>query len=212
MSDTICRVCKTGNRSVDWTCRGCGKALGENLAPGAVVLRIGRAVENDMVVPKRFDSVGRYHAEVLYNGSGHLLVKDLASRNGTYVDGERVSKGTAAFDLRSELQFGDIRFDPHSVMGLLGDVSIRPATEMEEVRPPEPVIQAKPEPEPEPEPPPPPPPEPPRMEQRTARITGDVRPVVPMRHKEARMIRCDCGMVKREGEACATCGSITPIS
>jgi ABC transport system ATP-binding/permease protein len=50
-------------------------------------LRIGRAAENDVVVPDL--SVSRFHAELRRAGHGFEIV-DLRSHNGTYVNGQRV--------------------------------------------------------------------------------------------------------------------------
>lgn len=61
--------------------------------PGAVVritgtLRIGRAADNDIVVPDLM--VSRHHAEVRVIGEGRYRVVDLGSHNGTYLNGSRV--------------------------------------------------------------------------------------------------------------------------
>ncbi|MET8650917.1 FHA domain-containing protein [Nocardia aurea] len=62
--------------------------------PSAVVriisdtLRIGRATDNDIVVPDLM--VSRHHAELRVVGEGRYRVVDLDSHNGTYVNGHRV--------------------------------------------------------------------------------------------------------------------------
>lgn len=62
--------------------------------PGVVVrivsgpLRIGRAADNDIVVPDLM--VSRHHAELRVIGEGRYRVVDLDSHNGTYVNGSRV--------------------------------------------------------------------------------------------------------------------------
>ena len=52
------------------------------------VLRIGRASDNDVVVADL--SVSRYHAELRKTGRGYEIV-DLASHNGTFVNGQWVT-------------------------------------------------------------------------------------------------------------------------
>jgi len=49
--------------------------------------RIGRDPENDIVIPDR--RVSRYHAEIVREGSEFVL-RDCGSKNGTFVNGERV--------------------------------------------------------------------------------------------------------------------------
>ncbi|MFF4025181.1 MULTISPECIES: BTAD domain-containing putative transcriptional regulator [Nocardia] len=70
------------------------------LADGRVIpiakggLKIGRMTDNDLILddPK----VSRYHAHVLPSRAG-MLIKDLASANGIYVDDEVVDSGTMLF-------------------------------------------------------------------------------------------------------------------
>ena len=56
--------------------------------PPAAMLRIGRAPDNDVVVPD--PGVSQYHAELRHEAGGYRLV-DLDSRNGTFVNGEPVT-------------------------------------------------------------------------------------------------------------------------
>jgi ABC transport system ATP-binding/permease protein len=53
------------------------------------VLRIGRATDNEVVVPDL--SVSRYHAELRRSSRGGYEITDLASHNGTFVNGQRVT-------------------------------------------------------------------------------------------------------------------------
>ncbi|HEV8223570.1 MAG TPA: FHA domain-containing protein [Streptosporangiaceae bacterium] len=57
--------------------------------PLARVLRIGRAPDNQFVVPDL--GVSRYHAELRKIANGGYEIADLGSHNGTYVNGQRVS-------------------------------------------------------------------------------------------------------------------------
>jgi Nif-specific regulatory protein len=67
-----------------------GLALGRKLESSADVLRIGRAVDNDLVLPD--DLVSSEHARILFTGERYVLF-DQRSTNGTAVvrDGERVA-------------------------------------------------------------------------------------------------------------------------
>ena len=53
-------------------------------------LRVGRHLDLDVVVPDEADSVSRLHAEVELIPDGTVEVRDLDSRNGTFLDSERV--------------------------------------------------------------------------------------------------------------------------
>src|SRR5215831_680575 len=53
------------------------------------VLRLGRATDNDVVVSDL--SVSRYHAELRRSSRGGYEIVDLASHNGTFVNGQRVT-------------------------------------------------------------------------------------------------------------------------
>lgn len=51
------------------------------------VVRIGRAEDNDMVIPESAPGVGRYHARAERHRDGTTTIEDTGSRNGTFVDG-----------------------------------------------------------------------------------------------------------------------------
>jgi len=71
------------------------------LNPGCNVL--GREGENDLLIPH--PSVSRRHCE-LWLTEDAVLVRDLESRNGTYVDGERVTE--AQVGKGQTLRLGDV--------------------------------------------------------------------------------------------------------
>ena len=55
-------------------------------------LRIGRAPDNDLVLADR--AASRYHTELQNPGGGTYEITDLHSHNGTFVNGERISRAT----------------------------------------------------------------------------------------------------------------------
>ncbi|MBN2490724.1 MAG: FHA domain-containing protein [Planctomycetes bacterium] len=90
---------------------------------------IGRLADNDVPLPDA--SVSRHHARLVVE-AGRLLVRDLASANGTFVNDERIDSG--------ELRAGDVL--------RIGKVALRVASAAAPVVPPPPAAA--------PEPPPPP--------------------------------------------------------
>ena len=52
------------------------------------VISIGRSKRNDLVLADQW--LSRHHAEIR-NSNGSYCISDLESRNGTYVNGERIS-------------------------------------------------------------------------------------------------------------------------
>ena len=71
------------------------------LPEGVELLRIGRGPDNDIVLNNA--QVSRYHAKLMREGE-QWIVEDLGSANGTYVDGERVSR--AKINQASRIAFG----------------------------------------------------------------------------------------------------------
>lgn len=71
-------------------CSNCGTKINLSERPEKVI-KIGRAKENDIVVNDSL--VSRYHAVIkIFNDS--ILIEDLNSTNGTYVNGEKISSST----------------------------------------------------------------------------------------------------------------------
>ncbi|MEU1217257.1 FHA domain-containing protein [Streptomyces sp. NPDC005791] len=78
------------------------------------VMRIGRALENELVVSDL--QVSRLHAEFRAAPDGRFEIRDLGSHNGTYVNGQPLSKsGTALIGPNDIVGVG------HSTFRLVGD-------------------------------------------------------------------------------------------
>lgn len=67
---------------------------------------IGRTPGNDIALD--YPQVSGNHAEVSIQG-GQYFIRDLNSRNGTFVNGQRITE--SAFNLSDEIRFGSFRFD-----------------------------------------------------------------------------------------------------
>ncbi|MFE9766210.1 FHA domain-containing protein [Streptomyces sp. NPDC005808] len=78
------------------------------------VMRIGRALENELVVSDL--QVSRNHAEFHATPDGRYEIRDLGSHNGTYVNGMPIAKGGTAL-----LGPNDIVGVGHSTFRLVGD-------------------------------------------------------------------------------------------
>src|SRR6266849_9009402 len=52
------------------------------------VSTIGRSSVNDLPISDKM--LSRQHARILRDGNGSLMIEDLGSRNGTFVNGERL--------------------------------------------------------------------------------------------------------------------------
>jgi pSer/pThr/pTyr-binding forkhead associated (FHA) protein len=71
-----------------------------------VVTRIGRALDNEIVVSH--SSVSRHHASI-ENSNGAFVVRDLNSQNGTFVGNRRVTEPTRVSD-GDTVRVGDAQF------------------------------------------------------------------------------------------------------
>ncbi|MFF5478475.1 FHA domain-containing protein [Streptomyces sp. NPDC012935] len=78
------------------------------------VMRIGRALENELVVSDL--QVSRYHAEFHSTPDGRMEIRDLGSHNGTYVNGQPIAKGGSQL-----LGPADIVGVGHSTFRIVGD-------------------------------------------------------------------------------------------
>lgn len=59
-------------------------------------LALGRELDNDVVIPSV--SVSRHHAKIELEDGERLIITDLGSSNGTYVNGERIDAPTVISD------------------------------------------------------------------------------------------------------------------
>lgn len=73
-------------------------------------LTIGRDLRSDLVVDDA--KVSRLHAEITVDGQGRFLLTDLASRNGTTIDGRQVV-GAVPLVGGERLRFGRTAVDVH---------------------------------------------------------------------------------------------------
>jgi len=64
-----------------------GSLAGTRWSVESDAVTIGRAIDSDIVIAER--QVSRYHARIEQDRDGYLL-RDLGSKNGTFVNGERV--------------------------------------------------------------------------------------------------------------------------
>jgi len=55
-------------------------------------IRVGRVRDNDIVLPK--GNVSKHHCRLLLQ-SGQLVVEDMGSTNGTYVNGRKITEATS---------------------------------------------------------------------------------------------------------------------
>ncbi len=82
-----------------------GAGLTFDLDPDAGVVRLGRALDNDVVIDSQ--RVSRYHCQLRWVDRG-WLVYDLNSTNGTWLDARRMESGRpGVLSADSELRLGD---------------------------------------------------------------------------------------------------------
>ena len=101
----------------------CGQCGSQIVAPPSAggayrTIRIGREEDNDIRLPGDSVQVGRNHAMVTVDRQGSLTIQDLATRNGTFVNGVRV-QGRVPFRLSDQVQFGSYLFNTATLQPLL---------------------------------------------------------------------------------------------
>jgi pSer/pThr/pTyr-binding forkhead associated (FHA) protein len=99
-----------------------GALLGKmRLLEGRLI--VGRSSQADIYLAE--SSVSRHHAELLVSGTS-LVVRDLNSRNGTYVDEQRVQE--TAVQLNQKLRFGSVEFRLCDSSSLPADFAVEEET------------------------------------------------------------------------------------
>ncbi len=75
---------------------------------GPTALQIGRSPENQLVLDD--SEVSSFHAEIIPQGQDYVII-DLASRNGTFINGERLQARTPRqLDIGDTIRFGETVF------------------------------------------------------------------------------------------------------
>ncbi len=84
------------------------RGVEQRLQMAGISLTLGRGLENDVVLDSL--SVSREHARLVLDGG--LFVEDLASRNGTFVNGQRVQRARVSPGDRIRLGTTEVRIEP----------------------------------------------------------------------------------------------------
>jgi adenylate cyclase len=74
---------------------------------GVGITTIGRGRESDIRVPNK--SLSRQHARIVVDANGSVTVADIGSKNGTFVDGQRI-ENTRALEDSQQFSCGDVVF------------------------------------------------------------------------------------------------------
>lgn len=56
------------------------------------VVTIGRLNDNDVIIAD--DKVSRHHVQIILDDNGNYIIQDIGSRNGTYVNGNKITHPT----------------------------------------------------------------------------------------------------------------------
>ena len=148
-------------------------------------IRIGRDAGCDVVLSDR--SVSRKHADLMIDSSGAMELLDLDSSSGTFLirGGKEDSIARAKLKLGDKIRFGEVELT-------LEDLQER----VEKLTPPEPLPLKK--------------ANPPPLPVAVKRAVPVIAATPTMKFNAAstgRMMRCECGTIKKRGETCPSCGA-----
>ncbi len=73
---------------------------------GKKIVTFGRSDDNDVALP--FVAISKSHGCFRKDDAGEWSIEDVGSKNGTYVDGKRVSGGPTPLRAGATLRFGDV--------------------------------------------------------------------------------------------------------
>jgi len=107
----ICFQCNQPNLDSSKYCEECGTVLQESneVQSQTTTVRIGRAEDNDIIIPRRHTQVSRYHAKVMICGD-QLVMEDLDTANKIYINDHAISE-PAQFSLIDRISFGSYEFN-----------------------------------------------------------------------------------------------------
>jgi pSer/pThr/pTyr-binding forkhead associated (FHA) protein len=155
-------------------------------------IRIGRDAACDLVLSDR--SVSRKHAELLIDSTGAMEIVDLDSSSGTYLvrAGKEDSISRAKLKPGDVLRFGEVEFSLKDLQQRVEDLAIPEAPPAKKATPP-PLPSKRP----------------------TAGLPPNAAvAATPTLGSDAfaggRMIRCECGTIKKKGSVCPSCRAAPP--
>ncbi len=102
-----------------------GEAKGKMVSVTKKLFKVGSAPDNDLVI--KSDIVAAHQAELSIDERGSLWVKDLASRNGTFVNGERLTDKARMVKNGDVIGFSiwDYRFLDRTVLHVRSNASLQ---------------------------------------------------------------------------------------
>ena len=150
-------------------------------------IRIGRDSASALMLTDK--SVSRRHADLFLDNDGNMEVLDLESSSGTYVirNGKEESIARAKLKPGDRIIFGEVEFTFEELLDRARGALLKfnPSAPAKAATPPPlPVKKAAPPPLP-------------KVEVKPA---AESKPV-------GRMVRCECGTIKKKGTACPSCGA-----